>query len=136
MPRLFRESPLMSIWEGSGNVAALDVLRAMAKEPQAVEAFFTEVSAATGADARLDDAVRRLRAELADLEDIEMRARRIVERMALVLQGSLLVRYGHPAVTDAFCASRLGGDWGHALGTLPSGVDLAAIIARATPKVN
>lgn len=135
MPRLFRESPLMSIWEGSGNVAALDVLRAMVKEPQAVEAFFTEVSAAAGADARLDGAVRRLRGELADVKDIEMRARRIVERMALVLQGSLLVRYGHQAVADAFCASRLGGDWGHALGTLPSGVDLTAIIARSTPKV-
>ncbi|WP_406002688.1 acyl-CoA dehydrogenase family protein [Streptomyces sp. NBC_00829] len=135
MPRQFRESPLMSIWEGSGNVAALDVLRAMVKEPQAVEAFFTEVSAAAGADARLDGAVRRLRGELADVKDIEMRARRIVERMALVLQGSLLVRYGHQAVADAFCASRLGGDWGHALGTLPSGVDLTAIIARSTPKV-
>lgn len=135
MPRLFRESPLMSIWEGSGNVAALDVLRAMVKEPQAVEAFFTEVSAAAGADARLDGAVRRLRGELADVKDIEMRARRIVERMALVLQGSLLVRYGHQAVADAFCASRLGGDWGHVLGTLPSGVDLTAIIARSTPKV-
>jgi putative acyl-CoA dehydrogenase len=134
MPRLFRESPLNSIWEGSGNVAALDVLRAMAKEPQAVEAFFAEVDAAQGADHRLDEAVRLLRAELGDLAGIELRARRIVERMALALQGSLLVRHGHPAVADAFCASRLGGEWGHAFGTLPTGVDFGAILERATPK--
>ncbi|MGI8332151.1 acyl-CoA dehydrogenase family protein [Actinomadura scrupuli] len=135
MPRLFRESPLNSIWEGSGNVAALDVLRAMAKEPQAVEAFFTELDAAQGADHRLDEAVQALRAELGDVAGIELRARRIVERMALTLQGSLLVRHGHPAVADAFCASRLGGDWGTAFGTLPAGMDFSAIIERATPKV-
>ncbi|HEV7933865.1 MAG TPA: acyl-CoA dehydrogenase family protein [Actinomadura sp.] len=135
MPRLFRESPLNSIWEGSGNVAALDVLRAMAREPQAVEAFFAEVDAAAGADPRLDEAVRSLRKTLGDLEDIETRARRIVERMALVLQGSLLVRHGHPAVADAFCASRLGGDWGQAYGTLPAGLDFAPLIERATAKL-
>jgi putative acyl-CoA dehydrogenase len=135
MPRLFRESPLNSIWEGSGNVAALDVLRAMVKEPETVEAFFGEVDLASGADARLDEAVSGLRKELGDLEDIEGRARRIVERMALVLQGSLLVRHGHPAVADAFCASRLGGDWGRAFGTLPSGIDFTAIVERARPKV-
>ncbi|WP_433310112.1 isovaleryl-CoA dehydrogenase [Micromonospora chersina] len=135
MPRLFRESPLNSIWEGSGNVAALDVLRAVGKEPQVMEAFQAEVSAAEGADPRLDAALRRLRAELSDRDDLELRARRVVERLALVLQGSLLVRHGHPAVADAFCASRLGGDHGQAFGTLPSGVDFAAIISRATPKV-
>ncbi|MCW2919364.1 MAG: acyl-CoA dehydrogenase domain protein [Actinomycetia bacterium] len=135
MPRLFRESPLNSIWEGSGNVAALDVLRAMAKEPQSVEAFFADLDAAAGADTRLDEAVRVLRAELGDLETVELRARLIVERMALALQGSLLVRHGHPAVADAFCASRLGGEWGHAFGTLPPGVDFGAIIGRATPKI-
>ncbi|MGY6652987.1 acyl-CoA dehydrogenase family protein [Amycolatopsis sp. TRM77291] len=131
MPRLYREAPLMSIWEGSGNVAALDALRAMAKQPESVAAYFTEVEQAAGADARLDDAVGRLRKELSDLSDIEYRARRLVESMALVLQGSLLVRHGTPAVADAFCASRLGGDWGVAFGTLPSGVDTRAIIARA-----
>ncbi|UMP04850.1 acyl-CoA dehydrogenase family protein [Amycolatopsis sp. EV170708-02-1] len=131
MPRLYREAPLMSIWEGSGNVAALDALRAMAKQPESVAAYFTEVERASGADARLDDAVGRLRKELSDLSDIEYRARRLVESMALVLQGSLLVRHGTPAVADAFCASRLGGDWGVAFGTLPSGVDTGAIIARA-----
>ncbi|WP_340681936.1 acyl-CoA dehydrogenase family protein [Amycolatopsis coloradensis] len=131
MPRLYREAPLMSIWEGSGNVAALDALRAMAKQPESVAAYFAEVERASGADTRLDDAVGRLRKELSDLSDIEYRARRLVESMALVLQGSLLVRHGTPAVADAFCASRLGGDWGVAFGTLPSGVDTRAIIARA-----
>ncbi|MET8089826.1 isovaleryl-CoA dehydrogenase [Micromonospora sp. NPDC005220] len=136
MPRLFRESPLNSIWEGSGNVAALDVLRALVREPQVMEAFQAEVSAAAGTDARLDAAVRQVRADLSDLDDLELRARRIVERLALVLQGSLLVRHGHPAVADAFCASRLGGDHGQAYGTLPRGVDFTAIISRATPKVS
>ncbi|MGW3611038.1 isovaleryl-CoA dehydrogenase [Micromonospora sp. NPDC005163] len=136
MPRLFRESPLNSIWEGSGNVAALDVLRVLVKEPQVMEAFQAELSAAAGTDARLDAAVRQVRADLSDLDDLELRARRVVERLALVLQGSLLVRHGHPAVADAFCASRLGGDHGQAYGTLPTGVDFAAIISRATPKVS
>jgi putative acyl-CoA dehydrogenase len=130
MPKLYREAPLVSIWEGSGNVAALDVLRAMATTPLAVEAVFAELDAAAGADVRLDEAVIALRKELTDLEDAQFRARRLVERLALCLQGALLVRYGDPAVADAFCASRLGGDWGVAFGTLPSGVDTAAILAR------
>jgi putative acyl-CoA dehydrogenase len=135
MPRLYREAPLNSIWEGSGNVAALDVLRAMVKEPETVEAFFGEVAEAAGGDTRLDEAVRSVRRELGDPAEIEGRARRLVERMALVLQGSLLVRHGHPAVTDAFCASRLGGDQGFGFGTLPSGIDTGAIIERARPKL-
>ncbi|ASW54439.1 isovaleryl-CoA dehydrogenase [Plantactinospora sp. KBS50] len=135
LPRLFRESPLNSIWEGSGNVAALDVLRALVKEPQVIEAFQAELTAAAGADARLDAAAGRLRAELSDHADLELRGRRVAERLALVLQGALLVRHGHPAVADAFCASRLGGDHGTAYGTLPDGVDFSAIIARATPKI-
>jgi putative acyl-CoA dehydrogenase len=135
MPRLFRESPLNSIWEGSGNVAALDVLRATAKEPESVEAFFTEVDLATGADERLDRAVTEVKDAFTDTATIEHRARRIVERLALVLQGSLLVRHGHPAVADAFCASRLSGDWGQAFGTLPPGLDLAPIIERSRPKI-
>ncbi|TCN52668.1 putative acyl-CoA dehydrogenase [Rhodococcus sp. SMB37] len=130
MPRLYREAPLMSIWEGSGNVAALDALRAMVKQPDSVEAFFSEVRAAEGADSRLDDAIARVGKELADFENIEYRARRIVELMALVLQGAQLVRHGHPAVADAFCASRLDSDWGIALGTLPTGVDTAGILSR------
>jgi putative acyl-CoA dehydrogenase len=132
MPRLFRESPLNSIWEGSGNVQCLDVLRAMAKSPDSVEAFFGEVGEARGSDARLDAAADDLRAELGDMTSIESRARRVVERMALVLQGSLAVRFADPAVADAFCASRLGADWGHAFGTLPPGTEFERIIERHT----
>ncbi|WP_347876737.1 hypothetical protein [Actinomadura sp. 7K534] len=116
-------------------MAALDVLRGMVKDPQTVEALFGEVERAGGADARLDAATREVKGSLADLATIEVRARRVVERLALTLQGSLLVRYGHPAVADAFCATRLGGDWGSAFGTLPAGLDLAPIIERATPKL-
>jgi len=134
MPRLFRESPLNGIWEGSGNVICLDVLRAMAREPESVVAFREELGLALGADARYDAFVSRLDAELADLDGIESRARRIVELMALALQGSLLVRFSDSAVADAFCASRLSGDWGVALGTLPRGVDAGAIVDRARPK--
>jgi putative acyl-CoA dehydrogenase len=135
MAQLYREAPLNSIWEGSGNVNVLDVLRGLAREPGAWEAFRAEVALAAGADKRLDDAAARLDSELADTTDIEVRARRLVEHMALVLQGSLLVRYAPPYVADAFCASRLGGDWGYAFGTLPAGIDTAAIVERATPKV-
>jgi putative acyl-CoA dehydrogenase len=135
LPRLFRESPLNGIWEGSGNVMCLDVLRAMAKEPAALAAFREEVALAAGADRRLDAAVAALDADLADLDGIEARARRVVERMALVLGGSLLIRHGHPAVADAFCASRLGGDWGRAFGTLPRGVPFGTLVDRARPKV-
>jgi len=135
MPRLYRESPLNSIWEGSGNVQCLDVLRAMARSPRSVEVFHAEVDEARGADRRLDAFADSLRAELSDLEAIESRARRVVERMALALQGSLLVRFGDPAVADAFCASRLGGDWGVAFGTLPPGADPERIVSRHTPRV-
>jgi putative acyl-CoA dehydrogenase len=135
MARIYREAPLNSIWEGSGNVNALDTLRALAREPQAMEAFLDEVGAAAGADARLDRAVADLKRSLDDPDEIEVRSRRLVEQMALVLQGSLLVRHAPPAVADAFCASRLGGDWGHAFGTLPAGVDSRSIVERATPKV-
>ncbi|MEU4729856.1 acyl-CoA dehydrogenase family protein [Streptomyces sp. NPDC023588] len=131
LPRLLRESPLNSIWEGSGNVQALDVLRALQREPQALNAFLQEVGLARGADHRLDSAIKGLLTELADLEGVEARARRVVERMALVLQGSLLVQWAPPEVADAFCASRLGGDWGAAFGTLPHSLDLGAVVERA-----
>ncbi|MGW2415144.1 acyl-CoA dehydrogenase family protein [Streptomyces tubercidicus] len=136
MPRLYREAPLLSIWEGSGNVAALDVLRALGKEPAALDAFFAEVETAAGADRRLDAAVagvRKMLGGLGDPEQAQLRARSLAERMALVLQGSLLVRYSHPAVADAFCASRLDGEWGNAFGTLPAGTDLTSILERARP---
>ena len=134
MPRLFRESPLNGIWEGSGNVICLDVLRAMAREPQSVEAFRAELSLALGADARYDAFVARLSAELSDLDAIESRARRLVELMALALQGSLLLRYSDAAVADAFCASRLDRDWGVAFGTLSPKARVDAIVDRARPK--
>ncbi|MGW7195891.1 acyl-CoA dehydrogenase family protein [Streptomyces chryseus] len=135
LPRLLRESPLNSIWEGSGNVQALDVLRALQREPLALNAFLTEIGQARGADHRLDGAIKDLLTELADLEGMEGRARRVVERMALVLQGSLLVRWAPPEVADAFCASRLGGDWGAAFGTLPHSLDLASVVERARAEV-
>ena len=139
MPRLYREAPLASIWEGSGNVAALDALRVLTRQPESVEAFFAELDLAAGADSRLDQAVGRLRKELSDPS--EARARYLAEGIALALQGALLVRHGDPAVADAFVASRLadGADgfrgWGHAYGTLPSGTDTAAIVRRATPAI-
>jgi putative acyl-CoA dehydrogenase len=131
MPRLFRESPLNSIWEGSGNVQCLDVLRAMVKSPAALEAFYAEVEEGAVQEPRLQDFADSLREELpGDLETIEPRARRIVEHMALALQASLLVRYGDEAIADAFCASRLAGDWGQAFGTLPADTDFGRIIGR------
>jgi putative acyl-CoA dehydrogenase len=105
----------------------------VAREPASVEAFFTEVGLPAGADARLDAAVDRLRKDLTEAS--EGSARRVVEALALVLQGSLLVRHAPPYVADAFCATRLAGDWGHAFGTLPAGLDAVAVVARATPAV-
>ena len=133
MPRLYREAPLNSIWEGSGSVQALDALRALARDPEGLEVLLDEVAEASGAEPRLDAFVARLRGELADPETIEARARRIVERLALALQASLLVRHAPPAVADAFCASRLDGDGGLAFGTLPAGVDAGAIVQRHAP---
>jgi putative acyl-CoA dehydrogenase len=131
MPRLYREAPLQSIWEGSGNVAALDALRALTRQPETAEALFAELDLAAGADRRLDQAIGRLRKDLSDPS--EPQARYLAEAMALTLQGALLVRHGDAAVADAFVASRLAGDWGHAFGTLPAGIDTAAIVGRATP---
>jgi len=134
MPRLYREAPLNSIWEGSGNVQALDVLRALRREPESLDAFLAEVGEAAGADRRLDEAVAALKGHLTEQDDPEGQARRVVERMALVLQGSLLIRYAPAAVADAFCATRLAGDWGYAFGSLPRGLDTAAIVERAAPR--
>ncbi|WP_416475868.1 DNA alkylation response protein [Streptomyces sp. LKA04] len=131
MPRHYREAPLLSIWEGSGNVNALDVLRALGRSPATAHALFAELALARGADARLDAAVARLETGLTGAS--ETGARRLVELMALSLQASLLVRHAPPAVADAFCATRLGGDWGHAFGTLPDSADLDGVLARALP---
>ncbi|MEA2298969.1 MAG: putative acyl-CoA dehydrogenase [Solirubrobacteraceae bacterium] len=133
MPRLYREAPLASIWEGSGNVMCLDVLRALAGRPDSVEVFLAEVDAAAGAERRLDAFAARLRRELARPEELESRARLIVEHLALALQAALLVRHCPPAVADAFCASRLAGEAGREYGTLPPGTDFAAIIERHHP---
>ena len=133
MPRLLRESPLNSVWEGAGNIQALDVLRALQREPAAFNAYLQEVGKARGADHRLDGAIKNLLTELADLDGIEGRARRLVERIAVVLQGSLLVRFAPSEVADAFCASRLGGDWGASFGTLPHTLDLGSVVERARP---
>ncbi len=134
LPRLFRESPVNSIWEGSGNVQCLDVLRALSKTPAVVETFFAEVGQARGAHAALDRYVANLAQDFKDLQDFEYRARDIVDRMALALQASLLVRNAPAFVSDAFCHSRLEQQGHHNYGTLPRGVDVAAIIARATPQ--
>ena len=134
LPRLYRESPLNSLWEGAGNVNALDLLRAAAREPETVDALLAEIRAAAGADSRLDAAVGELESELAGADELEYRARRIAELAALCLQASLLVRHAPPEVADAFCATRLGGLGGRAYGTLPRGVDAAAIVRRHTPR--
>lgn len=134
MPRLYREAPLASIWEGSGNVISLDVLRALARSPRSLEVFMDEVELARGADPRLDARIDRLRRELSEPETLEQRARRVVEGMALCLEGSLLVRHAPAAVADAFCASRLGGEGGLEYGTLPAGADFGAIIERHLPE--
>jgi len=144
MPLLYRDAPLASIWEGSGNVSALDVLRAMAKEPQGLPAFLAECELASGGDQRLDAHLARVRADAESLFADDGRspearlyhgqfgARRMVEDLGVALQASLLVRHAPSAVADAFCAARLGGG-GRAYGTLPAGVDAAAIIERALP---
>jgi putative acyl-CoA dehydrogenase len=146
MPVLYRDAPLNSIWEGSGNVAALDVLRAIVREPDGLSAFLAECELAAGAEPRLDAHVvgvrERIEATFAGrqgdspeqrLYDSQFEARRVVEDLAVALQGSLLVRHAPAAVADAFCAARIGGEGGRVYGTLPAGVDSAAIVERALP---
>ena len=138
MPRLYREAPLMGIWEGSGNVSALDTLRALVTQPQSAAVLFDELAATAGHDSRLDAHIDELKRTLTGLvgdgADIQYRARAIAEDICLALQGSLLVRHGHPAVAEAFLATRLQGRWGGAFGTLPSGLDLGPIVERALVK--
>jgi putative acyl-CoA dehydrogenase len=129
LPRLYRESPLNSIWEGAGNVNCLDVLRALAKSPESLDAFVAEIRLAD--DSRLERALAGIELELEQVD--ESRARYLVERLALTLQASLLLRYGDAAVAEAFCATRLEGGGGRAFGTLPHGLELAAIVERHRP---
>jgi putative acyl-CoA dehydrogenase len=133
IPRLFRQSPLNGVWEGSGNVICLDVLRALSREPDSLEAYWSEVGQADGGDARLVNAIDDLHVDLSEPDTLESRARSVVERMALVFQASLLVRFGPAAVSDAFCASRLGGAGVGVFGTLPVGTDTGTILRRHTP---
>ncbi|MCY3670549.1 MAG: acyl-CoA dehydrogenase family protein, partial [Alphaproteobacteria bacterium] len=133
MARLYREAPLNSIWEGSGNVLCLDVLRAMAREEETVPALLAELDAARGGHPALDRAADALRDDLSRPEEFESGARALTERMALALQASLLVRHAPQAVADAFCTARLGDRWTGAYGTLPTGADTDAILARALP---
>lgn len=133
MPRLYREAPLNGIWEGSGNVICLDVLRALGREPRALELFLAELNEARGGDRRLDEAIDALERELRDGSDLEMRARRLTETMAVVLQASLLVRHAPSFVADAFCSGRLSSEAGRAYGTLPATVASNEIVARAWP---
>jgi putative acyl-CoA dehydrogenase len=136
-PRLFRESPVNAIWEGSGNVQCLDVLRAMSRQPAVVDSFFAELARARGANTTLDRWTDALRSEFTDLRDpadMEFRARHIVDGMALAIQAALLVQHAPAAVADAFCASRLAGEGHRQFGTLPRGADCATIIARAAPR--
>jgi putative acyl-CoA dehydrogenase len=133
LARIYREMPLNSIWEGSGNVVALDVLRAFARTPETRDAVLDEVALAQGGNESLDGHVRRVASELASDEDPEPRARRLVEDLALALQASLLVRHAPAFVADAFCASRLGDERGREYGTLASAVDAPAIVSRHTP---
>ncbi|GHO47937.1 isovaleryl-CoA dehydrogenase [Ktedonospora formicarum] len=135
MPRLYREMPLNSIWEGSGNVNCLDVLRALAKQPQVLASYFKEIESARGANTHLDSAAQDLQRQLANQENIEWHARFLVERLALVLQGALMVQHAPSALADAFCLSRLGGEWGRAFGTLPPTTDAEAILARSLPGI-
>jgi putative acyl-CoA dehydrogenase len=130
MPRIYREMPLASIWEGSGNVICLDVLRAVQKTPRTLELFFAEVESTRGGDRRLDQAVHNLKASWQRPEEAEIRARRLVERMALVLQASLLLRRSPSFVAEAFCATRLGDNGLREFGTLPSGAAHQALLDR------
>jgi putative acyl-CoA dehydrogenase len=133
LPRLLRESPVNAIWEGSGNVIALDVVRALARTPQGADAFLAEVELARGGDAALDAAIDRLGDQLASIEDPEAGARRLVERMAVIWAGALLVRHGEKSVADAWISSRVAGDHGGLYGTLNPTLPLSGLARRAIP---
>ena len=134
LPRLYRDVPVNSIWEGSGNVQCLDVLRSINKEPQSVEALLNEIKSASGADKNFDNFVGSVEKELLDVNNLEFRARRVVEKLALALQAAVLLKTAPNFVSDAFCNSRLSEDNGLSFGTLPVGVEVEKIIERSIPK--
>ncbi|TFF03389.1 DNA alkylation response protein [Pseudomonas sp. BCA14] len=132
LPRLYREAPVNSTWEGSGNVQCLDVLRALSKEPGVLEALFVELGNGHG-EPQLARHIEQLKSAFMDTQDIQYRARQLTEDIAVALQAKLLLEAGNAAVSDGFIASRLGASSGRAYGTLPRGVDVEAIVARSTP---
>ena len=133
MARLFRESPINAIWEGSGNVQCLDILRAIEKQPEVLDAYFAELAKAQGANGHLDRFIHQLQRQMQDTQALQYRARQLADGMALALQGALLVQHAPAYVADAFCAGRLADRSSLNTGTLPTGLDCAAIIERAQP---
>ncbi|WP_404363244.1 isovaleryl-CoA dehydrogenase [Marinobacter sp.] len=134
MPRLYRQAPLNSIWEGSGNVQCLDVLRAITRDPKTMDALMEELKAPVGSNRHYDAHLDKLQKAFADRDNMEIRARRLSENVALALQAAVLIQAGNASVSDAFCVSRLGGDSGLAFGTLPASADLHGIVERAAPR--
>ena len=135
LPRLYRDVPLNSIWEGSGNVQCLEMLRAVKKDAGTLEMTLQEIRAAQGGNKQFDNFVSKLERELTSSNQLEANARRLAELLALALQGSLLVQHAPSEVADAFCASRLAGDSGLAFGTLPADTDFNVIIERSRPRI-
>jgi putative acyl-CoA dehydrogenase len=135
MARLYREAPLNSLWEGSGNVMCLDLLRSIAQEPGALPLLIDEISEARGADRRFDAFLDRMSGSFSGAERDEGQARRLVATLALALSASLLIRHAPQAVADAFVASRLGGNWSGHFGDLPAGIDAGALAQAISPEV-
>jgi putative acyl-CoA dehydrogenase len=135
MPRLYRESPLNAIWEGSGNVMALDLVRVLGREPDAVEALRIELDQARGIDTRLDTALDFALDSVRSPIDAEYEARRLIEALALAAGGALVAQHAGSEVWDAFATTRLAGDWGQLFGTLPRGIDTRAILEPASPRL-
>lgn len=136
LARLYRDAPINAIWEGSGNVQALDMLRALGRSPEVLDAWYAELAKTRGVSSILDAAVSSLQKALLDSDEVEYRARRLVDQLALTMQASLLLQAGNEAVSDAFIASRLGQAGERNYGTVPRGLDLEAILQRANPRGN
>ena len=135
MARLYRDVPLNSIWEGSGNVQCLDLLRALSKDPETLAVFYAELAEAEGRDGRFDAFVVGLKDEFKDFDDLEARSRALVERMGLAMQAALLLRHAPGLVAEAFVATRLAGGRGMEFGTMVSGLKTVQLIERARPKL-
>jgi putative acyl-CoA dehydrogenase len=136
LPRIYREAPVNAIWEGSGNVQCLDVLRAMGKEPAVVDAFFTELKKAVGKYPAYDQFLQALQGEFKDLATLEYRSRVVVDKLAVALQACVLIEKGEPQIADAFVRSRIARNGAFNYGTLDTGIDCASIMQRAQPKLD